>query len=38
MEVTTHVFSQGRSSSFYHTLSDHIVTPLLRKILDPEGT
>lgn len=38
LEVTTHLPSQGRSSAFYHTLSDDYVTPALRKTLPPEST
>ena len=36
LEVTTHLPSEGRSSEFYHTLSDGIVMPLVRLCLDPE--
>lgn len=36
VELTTHLPSQGRSSEFYHDLADSVVTPLLRKYLDPE--
>jgi hypothetical protein len=36
-EWTTHLPSQGRSSAFYHTLSDDWVTPAMRRFLDPEG-
>eukprot|EP00977_Amphora_coffeiformis_P014106 scaffold3851_cov162-Amphora_coffeaeformis.AAC.9 len=35
-EVTTHAPSQGRSSPIYHRLTDEIVTPLIRKTLNPE--
>lgn len=35
-EVTTHAPSQGRSSAVYHRLTDQVVTPLLRKTLNPE--
>jgi hypothetical protein len=38
IEVTTHLPSQGRSSEFYHKLSDDLATPLLRRVLGPEGT
>ena len=38
VEFTTHLPSQGKSSEFYHKLSDDIITPLMRKTLDPEGT
>jgi hypothetical protein len=37
LEVTTHLPSQGRSSSFYHMAADEWVTPLMRRFLDPEG-
>lgn len=37
VEFTTHLPSQGKSSEFYHKISDDIVTPLMRKTLDPEG-
>jgi len=37
-EVTTHLPSQGRSSKFYHYVSDEWVTPTMRKLLDPEST
>lgn len=36
VEYTTHLPSQGRSSELYHKVSDEIVTPLMRKSLDPE--
>jgi dihydroorotate dehydrogenase len=36
LEVTTHLPSQGRSSEFYHSLADDGVTPLLRRVLNPE--
>ena len=36
LEVTTHLPSEGRSSEFYHTLSDGIVMPLVRLCLNPE--
>jgi dihydroorotate dehydrogenase len=36
VEWATHIPSQGRSSQFYHDLVDHIVTPTMRRILDPE--
>ena len=35
-EVTTHLPSEGRSSEFYHYLSDSIVTPGIRTWLGPE--
>ena len=38
LEVTTHLPSQGRSSDFYHYLSDEWATPLMRTFLDPEST
>ena len=37
LEVTTHLPSEGRSSEFYHTLSDSIVMPLVRLCLNPES-
>lgn len=37
LEVTTHLPSQGRSSEAYHKLSDEFVTPLIRRVLNPEG-
>jgi hypothetical protein len=37
VEWTTHLPSQGRSSEFYHYLSDEWVTPAMRRFLDPEG-
>jgi hypothetical protein len=37
IEVTTHLPSQGRSSTFYHVLADDVGTPLLRRFLGPEG-
>jgi hypothetical protein len=36
-EWTTQLPSQGRSSEVYHKLSDKLVTPLMRRYLDPEG-
>ncbi|GKY90378.1 hypothetical protein MPSEU_000011800 [Mayamaea pseudoterrestris] len=36
LEYTTRLPSQGRSSEFYHKLSDDFVTPLMRRLLDPE--
>ena len=36
VEVTTHLPSQGRSSEFYHKLSDRVALPVLRSVLDPE--
>ena len=36
VEVTTHLPSQGRSSEFYHKLSDEVGLPVLRRLLDPE--
>ncbi len=38
VELTTKLPSEGRSSQLYHDLSDQVVTPLVRKILNPEGT
>ena len=38
LEATTHLPSQGRSSDFYHYLSDEWATPLMRTMLDPEST
>lgn len=38
VEFTTKLPSEGRSSQVYHDISDKVVTPLIRKILDPEGT
>jgi hypothetical protein len=37
IEVTTHLPSQGRSSDVYHMLADDFGTPLLRRLLGPEG-
>lgn len=37
VEVTTHLPSEGRSSLTYHYLFDHIITPLGRRLFDPEG-
>jgi len=36
VEFTTKLPSEGRSSQVYHDISDKVVTPLIRKILDPE--
>jgi dihydroorotate dehydrogenase len=36
LEVTTHLPSQGRRSDFYHIVSDDVVTPLVRRVLNPE--
>jgi len=36
LEVTTKLPSEGRSSEIYHRVSDEVVTPLLRKLLNPE--
>lgn len=36
IEITTHLPSQGRSSEFYHWLSDRVALPVLRRTLDPE--
>ena len=36
VETTTHLISEGRSSRLYHDVADHVVTPLLRKISNPE--
>lgn len=36
VELTTKLPSEGRSSQLYHDLSDQVVTPLVRKILNPE--
>lgn len=36
VEMTTHLPSQGRSSEFYHKLSDEVALPILRRLLDPE--
>lgn len=38
VEFTTKLPSEGRSSQLYHDISDQIVTPFIRKILNPEGT
>jgi len=38
IEYTTQLPSQGRSSEVYHKISDKIVTPFMRKTLDPEGS
>lgn len=37
VEVTTHLPSQGRSSDLYHAMTDEWITPLMRRLLDPEG-
>jgi len=37
IELTTHLPSQGRSSSTYHTLSDDYFTPWIRQLFHPEG-
>jgi len=37
VEFTTKLPSEGRSSQLYHDLSDKVVTPLVRKVLNPEG-
>ena len=37
VEYTTHLPSQGKSSEVYHKISDEVITPLMRKALDPEG-
>jgi len=36
LEVTTHLPSQGRSSTFYHGLADDWVVPAMRRFLGPE--
>jgi hypothetical protein len=36
LEVTTHLPSQRWSSEFYHSLADDVVTPLPRRVLNPE--
>ena len=36
VEITTQLPSEGRSSLAYHSFCDTIVTPLLRRFLDPE--
>ena len=36
VEVTTKLPSEGRSSQIYHTFSDEIITPFMRKVLSPE--
>ena len=38
LEYTTELPSKGRSSWFYHFLSDKYGTPMLRLCLGPEGT
>ena len=37
IEVTTHLPSEGRSSLTYHHLFDNVITPLGRRLFDPEG-
>jgi len=37
VEFTTKLPSEGRSSQLYHDVSDKVVTPLVRKVLNPEG-
>ncbi|KAL7535475.1 hypothetical protein ACHAXR_006509 [Thalassiosira sp. AJA248-18] len=37
IEVTTHLPTEGRSSLTYHYLFDHVITPLGRRLFDPEG-
>ena len=37
LEVTTHLPTEGRSSAFYHAVSDGVVLPLIRLCLDPEA-
>ena len=36
VELTTHLPSEGRSSKIYHKVSDEVMTPLMRKYLNPE--
>jgi dihydroorotate dehydrogenase len=36
LEVTTHLPSQGRSSTFYHSFVDDWVVPTMRTLLSPE--
>ena len=36
VEVTTHLPSEGRSSLAYHSFCDNFVSPLLRRLLNPE--
>lgn len=36
IEVATKLPSEGRSSKLYHDISDQVVTPLLRRLLQPE--
>jgi len=36
VEVTTKLPSEGRSSLVYHYIADEIMTPLMRRFLDPE--
>jgi hypothetical protein len=38
LEFTTHLPSQGRASPVYHDLANNVVTPWMRKYLDPEST
>ena len=37
LEVTTHLPTEGRSSAFYHAVSDGVVLPLIRLCLNPEA-
>lgn len=37
LEVTTHLPSQGRSSQSYHSFFDAVVTPLGRRLFNPEN-
>ena len=37
VEVTTHLPSEGRASLAYHRLFDEVVTPLGRRLFDPEA-
>jgi hypothetical protein len=37
LEFTTHIPSQGRASPLYHDLANNLVTPWMRKYLDPES-
>ena len=37
VELTTKLPSEGRSSQLYHDLTDKVVTPLMRRVLKPEG-
>ena len=36
VEVTTKLPSEGKSSQIYHTISDEVITPIIRKALSPE--